>query len=264
MFDLNIRGKIAVVPGGAAGIGFSIVEGLARNGARVVIGDVDPVGAERAAALKERGYDVHFRRTDVRSKEDTDKLAEEVDRRCGGADYLINVAGIYPFLDVLETTEEVWDQVLDINLKGMYLCCRAFVPHMIRKGKGAIVNIGSSNADGGMPELFAYSVSKGGVNTLTRNLASALSNYRIRVNCVNPGWVSTDKEIAQRAAMGLDRKWIEEQGQTVPLGRMQTGEDAAAAVLFLISDQASQITGQVLHVDGGTGVINWHDKRRKQ
>jgi NAD(P)-dependent dehydrogenase (short-subunit alcohol dehydrogenase family) len=162
----------------------------------------------------------------------------------------------------METTEEIWDQVLDVNLKGMYLTCKAIVPQMIAKGKGVILNTGSSLSHSGIPELFAYSVSKGGVNTLTRNLASALSTHRIRVNCVNPGWVLTEYETAQRAAIGLGQEWIEEQGKSVPLGRMQTGKDTAMTALFLVSDLASQITGQIINVDGGTSVINWHDNRR--
>ncbi len=260
MVQIQIDGKIAVVTGGASGIGYAIVETLAKNGATVVIADIASQGKERAKGLRDKGYPVHYIHTDIRIEEDTQKLADEVDRQFGGTDILVNNAGVYPFLDLLNTTEEVWDQVMSINLKGMYMICKSMVPQMIAKGKGAIINIGSNHADVGMAGLFAYSVSKGGVCTLTRNLAGALARHRIRVNCVNPGWVMTEKEIAERAALGQGTEWLDVQGKSLPLGRLQTGEDTAVMVLFLVSNFADQVTGQTVNVDGGTGVVSYFDK----
>ncbi|MDG0810034.1 SDR family NAD(P)-dependent oxidoreductase [Cohnella rhizosphaerae] len=160
---------------------------------------------------------------------------------------------------MLDTTAGTWDRVMETNLKSMFLCCKACVPHMKRQGQGAIVNLGSSHAQVGLPELLAYSVSKGGVSTLTRNLAGAHARDRIRVNCVNPGWVLTEKELAEREAAGQSSDWIRERGRSLPLGRLQTGQDAANAVLFLVSRYAEQITGQIVNVDGGKEVASMFD-----
>jgi NAD(P)-dependent dehydrogenase (short-subunit alcohol dehydrogenase family) len=166
-------------------------------------------------------------------------------------DILVNCAGIFPRADLLETDEELWDKVMDINLKGVYLCCRAAVPLMKKRGGGSIVNIGSTHATAGSTNLLAYSVSKGGLLTMTRNLARALAPDNIRVNCVNPGWVASDGEIALRVSEGHSAEWLREQGRNTPLGRLQTGEDVAAAVVFFTLPQACQINGQILSVDAG-------------
>ncbi|NHN34260.1 SDR family oxidoreductase [Paenibacillus sp. S3N08] len=126
---------------------------------------------------------------------------------------------------------------------------------------GAIINMSSSHAAVGLPELFAYSVSKGGLSTLTRNLAGALTADRIRVNGINPGWVATERELEVRAANGQSHEWLVEKGKTLPLGRLQTGEDAAAVAVFLASEYASQITGQIIQVDGGKEVATMFDDR---
>lgn len=260
---MELHGRTAVVSGGASGIGYAITKKLAANGATVVIADIADSGEERASSLSSDGLRVKFVKTNLKSKEEIDRLADEVDRNYGGADILVNVAGIYPFVGLMDTTVELWDEVMAINLRGTFLCVQALVPQMIAKGKGVIINTGSSLSDGGIPNLFAYSISKGGVNTMTRNLASSLAEHHIRVNCVNPGWVLTEQEIAARAAAGQGKEWIEEQGKLVPLGRTQTGDDMASVVAFLVDDAASQITGQIINVDGGTAAINWHDTRRK-
>lgn len=143
---------------------------------------------------------------------------------------------------------------MDINLKGTYHSCQAAVPALVRRGEGVIVNIGSLNAYGGAPNLFAYSTSKGGVMTMTLNLARSLAKHKIRVNCVNPGWVVTEGEKEVQRAEGQPEGWIEDGGRKLPLGRLQTPEDIAPAVLFLASGQANQITGQIISVDGGLGL----------
>ncbi len=261
MFDLKLQDKTAVVTGGASGIGLAIAKGLSRLGATVIIADIAEHGNQCASELSAEGRQVSFFRTDVRFKSEVVHLGDYVKQMHGGAEILINVAGIYPFYNMLDTSEETWDLVMDINLKGMFLCCQTFVPQMIAKGQGVILNISSSLAENGMSNLFAYSISKGGVNTLTRNLAAGLAQHKIRVNAVNPGWVLTEKEIAERAAIGQSSDWHVEQGKLVPLGRMQTGEDTASLICYLASEQASQITGQVIHIDGGTSVINWHERK---
>lgn len=261
MLDWQLNGKTAIVTGGAAGIGYSIVRRLAEAGVSVMIADVAGQAQAKAERLREEGCPADCAIVDITREADAERMAEAAVRAFGGIDILINCAGIYPRGGLLETTEAMWDQVLGVNLKGMFLCCKAVVPYMQERGGGAIVNLGSSHATTGLPELFAYSVSKGGVSTLTRNLAGALAPSRIRVNCVNPGWVATEKEITEREAKGQSLEWLLEKGKSLPLGRMQTGDDTAAITLFLVSGLAAQITGQIIHVDGGKEVATLFDDR---
>ncbi|GGJ05475.1 putative oxidoreductase [Alicyclobacillus cellulosilyticus] len=248
-------GKVAVVTGGARGIGRAIARRFAESGAKVVLADVSPAGVDIAEAWQAERLKVAFVQTDVTLPEATEEMARFAERVYGGIDILVNCAGVFPRGTLLETDEALWDRVMDINLKGVFHACRAAVPRMVARGQGVIVNIGSLNAFGGAPNLFAYSVAKGGVWTLTRNLAKALAPYRIRVNCVHPGWVITEGEAEVQRALGMPDDWAEQGAAKIPLGRLQTPEDIAPTVLFLASDAASQITGQSICVDGGLGLV---------
>jgi NAD(P)-dependent dehydrogenase (short-subunit alcohol dehydrogenase family) len=251
---LNFEQKTVVVTGGAKGIGYAIVEQFLRYGARVVIADMDESGNEAATRLVEAGYEAKFVGCNVLKLVQIKHLIDLVEREFGGVDVLVNNAGIFPRADLLHTDEAFWERVLGINLKGTYLMCQAAVPGMIKRGVGSIVNIGSLHARRGEEATMAYAVSKGGIVTLTRNLAHALAKHRIRVNCVQPGWVSSEGELARLKASGMDDKAIEEYSSRMPLGRMQTGHDIACSVTFLASDLAVQVTGQILTVDGGASL----------
>ncbi len=247
----RVEGKVVIVTGGATGIGRGISQLLAREGARVVMaGRSEEHGRQAQRAIWESGGEAWFVRTDVTREEDCRRLVDVTVQRYGRLDALVNNAGIFPRATLEETTEELWDRIMAVNLKGAFFCCKHAVPALRRAGGGSIVNIGSANAYVGLPNLFAYSVSKGGLITLTRNLAQALAPDRIRVNWVNPGWVITETEIQVQALEGRDLAWLEEAGRRLPLGRHQTPEDAAYVVLFLISDEASQISGDLINVDG--------------
>ncbi|WDH83324.1 SDR family NAD(P)-dependent oxidoreductase [Paenibacillus urinalis] len=261
MLDLQLNGKTAIVTGGAGGIGFHIAQALAESGVNLVLADITEDGEYKAEQLRGLGIQAFFVRTDLRDSKQVDRLAAETKQLLGGIDILINNAGIYPRAELVNTTDELWDEVMSVNLRAMFYCCRAVVPQMKLRGQGAIVNIGSSHAAVGLSELFAYSVSKGGVVTLTRNLAGALARDQIRVNCVNPGWVATEKELAVRALNGQTLDWLQNKGKLLPLGRLQTGEDTASIVLFLVSGLANQITGQIVNVDGGRDVGSTFDNR---
>jgi len=254
----NLTGKAAIVTGGAAGIGFAIAKALTDAGASVLIVDISEDGERRAEQLRAGGANARFAKADVRKAEQVNEAVQTAVKHYGTVDILVNNAGFYPRALLLDTTEQLWDDVMELNLKSMFLFSKAVVPYMQLRG-GAIVNMSSSHAEVGLPELFAYSVSKGAVNTLTRNLANALARYKIRVNCVNPGWVATEKELAERAANGQTLDDLAEMGGRLPLGRMQTGEDTAAAIVYLVSDAASQVTGQFLNVDGGKSVVMFDD-----
>jgi NAD(P)-dependent dehydrogenase (short-subunit alcohol dehydrogenase family) len=247
-----VEGRVAIVTGGGTGIGRGIAALLAREGARVVVANRSPeTGEAAAAAIRAEGGQADFHRTDVSREAECAALVARVVTEYGALHLLVNNAGIFPRATLEETSETLWDQIMAVNLKGAFFCCKHAVPAMRRTGGGTIVNVGSANAYIGGHNLFAYSVSKGGLITLTRNLARAHAKEGIRVNYVNPGWVITETEIEVQAKEGHDREWLAQAGARVPLGRHQVPEDAAYAVLYLASDEASQVTGEILNVDGG-------------
>lgn len=252
MTGIDVAGKTVLVTGGSQGIGGAIADRFAQFGARVVIVDVNEAGAEKATNMAAAGQEAHFVRCDVSRADDIQALAAEVQAKAGTVQVLVNNAGIFPRADLLRTEEAFWDRIMDINLKGAYLMSQAFVPGMIEQGTGCIVNIGSTHASMGSPDAMAYAVSKGGIVTLTRNLAKGLAHHGIRVNCVQPGWVASEGETERIRATGVnpDEQYAEV-GARLPLGRMQTGEDIADSVLFLASSLSRQVTGQILTVDGG-------------
>lgn len=244
---MDFRGKIAVVTGGARGIGAAVTKRLSALGASVVVADLL---AEAEADIIEQG---HYVKSDVSRAADVQRVMAEAES-LGGLDILVNCAGIFPHATLAETSEALWDRVLAVNLKGAFLTCQAAAPLLARRGGGCIVNVGSLHADGGKPYLFAYSISKGGVVTLTRNLARALADQNIRVNCVHPGWVSSEGERELRQRTGWSASWVEDKGTQLPFGRLQTPKDIAELIVFLVSDEATQVTGQIIAVDGGLGL----------
>jgi NAD(P)-dependent dehydrogenase (short-subunit alcohol dehydrogenase family) len=207
-------------------------------------------GEEAAAAIRESGGEAIFQRCDITSEADCRNLIGAAVQRYGKLDALVNNAGIFPRATLEETTSVLWDEIFAVNLKGVFFCCKYAVPELRKAGGGSIVNIGSANSYVGGANLFAYSVAKGGLITLTRNLAAAHAKDNIRTNFVNPGWVITEMEIDIQAQEGHDANWIENAGRSMPLGRHQLPEDAAYTCLFLISDEANQINGDQINVDG--------------
>lgn len=247
----RVDGKVIIVTGGATGIGLGISTVLAKEGASVVIaGRSAARGAAAEQAIRETGGEALYVRTDITHEDDCRALVTQAVERYGKLTGLVNNAGIFPRATLEETTSELWDEIFATNLKGVFFCCKHAVPEMRKHGAGSIVNIGSANSYIGLPHLFAYSVAKGGLITLTRNLANALAPDRIRVNFVNPGWVITEMEIEIQAKEGHDAAWIEDAGRRMPLGRHQVPEDAAYACLYLLSDEANQVSGDILNVDG--------------
>jgi NAD(P)-dependent dehydrogenase (short-subunit alcohol dehydrogenase family) len=259
----RVQDKIAIVTGGGTGIGQGIATRLAREGAKVVVanrkretGEETVRLAREAAAESGFGGTAVFHQTDVTKEADCRELVQAAVSQYGGVDVLVNNAGIFPRATLEETTEELWDQIFDVNLKGVFFCCKHAMPVMRERGGGSVINIGSINAYVGGGNLFAYSISKGGLLTLTRNLAASWARHRVRVNFLNPGWVITPGEIEVHSLEGHDRAWLEQQGERMPLGRMQTPEDAGWGALYLASDESVMVTGQALNVDGG-GSIRW-------
>lgn len=250
----ELQGKTVIVTGGSKGIGASIVEQFINAGAKVAIADVDPQGEALASRKRAEGHQVRYYRCDVSRADEVEKLVSQIESDFQSIDMLVNNAGIFPRGDLAGTDEALWDRVIGINLKGVFLMCQAVAPVIKKQGKGSIINIGSLHSAKGGDDTLAYAVSKGGIITLTRNLAHALAKDRIRVNCIHPGWVASEGEVARWEALGGDYENVQQSIQTIPLGRMQTGNDIAHTAVFLCSDFADQITGQMLAIDGGLGI----------
>jgi NAD(P)-dependent dehydrogenase (short-subunit alcohol dehydrogenase family) len=245
---MNFDGRVAVVTGGATGIGAATARAFAELGARVVVADVSVEGGEAVAA--ELGG--AFVRVDVARSADAERLAATVVDRLGRLDVLVNNAGVVLSKSTTETTEDEWDRVLGVNLKGTWLCSRAAIPRMTKGGGGAIVNVCSNAGLVGFPNAAAYCASKGGVAQLTRAMALDCAEFAIRVNAVCPGHTRTDMAerfvAAQADPDAFLRDFVERQH---PVGRMAEPAEVARCIRFLASDEASFVTGAVVPTDGG-------------
>lgn len=241
----EMAGRVAFVTGAARGIGLAVATTLHQRGASVVLADVDLPALETATqSLGDRALAVE---ADVSRQADVRHAIERTVEHYGALDILVNNAGICPLRDFADVTEEEWDRVLDINLKGAFFCCQAALPHVQKSGeRGRVVNISSvAGQSGGVLAPIHYSASKAGLIVLTKTLARILAPERATVNCVAPGTTATD----------LTDAWAEDLRERVrvaiPLGRLGQPEEIAEAVCFLASDKAAFITGATLDVNGG-------------
>jgi meso-butanediol dehydrogenase / (S,S)-butanediol dehydrogenase / diacetyl reductase len=245
---VSAGGRVAVVTGGARGIGAATAAALAATGASVVIADVE-VEAGQATA---RDLNCDFVEADVSRAADVDALMRAAAQRLGRLDVLVNNAGIVLAKSALDTSEEEWDRVLAVNLKGAWLCARAAAPLMARGGGGSIVNVASNAGLVGFPNAAAYCASKGGLAHLTKALALDLAPLGIRVNAVCPGHTRTPMAESFVAAQADPETFLADfVGRQHPLGRMAEPEEIARSIRFLAGDEASFITGAVLPADGG-------------
>ncbi|MDQ6670364.1 MAG: oxidoreductase [Chloroflexota bacterium] len=248
----RVQGKVAIVTGGTAGIGRATAELLAREGAQVVVASrTSTTGQQTVDAIRAAGGQAHYVQTDVSREADCVRVVQEAVRTYGRLDVLINNAAIYPRSALAETTLAFWREIMATNLEGAFVLCREAVPHMLRAGGGSIVNVGSANGFGGGANLVAYSVSKGGLLTLTRNIAGAFARENIRANYLNPGWNITDTEKVVQAREGHDAAWLAEAEQHLPGGRFSVPADAAHAILWLASDESIFVNGEIISTDGG-------------
>lgn len=244
----RLKDKVALITGGASGIGRATAELFAREGARVAVADYSKNGGQDTVnAIKEAGGDAIFAPVDVSDSAQVTRMVEAAIQGYGRIDILLNGAGILHYGTILETDEQSWNRVLSINLTGTYLCCRAVVPHMIRQGGGSIINVASTvGAHDACANAVAYVTSKGGVTLFTRAIAIDHAKQGVRVNALVPG--ATDTPMIRNA---LTPEALEALAASHPIGRLGRPEELAKAVLFLASDDASFVTGTAMYVDGG-------------
>lgn len=243
---MSNAGKIAIVTGAASGIGLAAARRLAMAGARIAIWDLNEAGAKDAAdRLRQEDHQAIAVRVDVSKRSDVTAAVDEVHERLGPVSILVNNAGMSAFTPFMEIPEELWDRVIQVNLKSMLLCTQAVLPDMLEAKWGRVINVSSSSAQSGAPLMTHYAASKGGVIGFTKALAQELAATGVTVNNVPPGFVDTP----------MLRKDLKDKVEMIaaasPMQRAGRPEDMAAAIAFLASEEASYITGHTLSVNGG-------------
>ncbi len=266
-----LRDQVAVVTGGAQGLGLGISQALAQRGAAVILADVQADKAARGAAeLRERGWDVQAERLDIADSADVDRFFSGVARARGRVDILVNNAGVgQNVAPIVELGDGEWNRVIGVTLTGTFFCCRAAARLMERQERGSIVNIASINGQNPAALVAAYNVAKAGVIALTRTLALEIAAYGVRVNAVCPGPVYTEfnRTVMAQRCRSLDigeDAMIERVRASIPLGRWGDPADIAAVVAFLAGPEASWMTGEVVRVSGGLEGVSAAPPKRQR
>lgn len=246
----RLDGKIAIVTGGTQGLGAATARLFAERGAEgiVICGRNQEKGAAVASSIS--GCPVHFVTADLSKVDDCRKVVAEADAKFGRIDCLVNAGATTARGDILDTTPELYDEIMDINLKGPFFLIQETLKVMMReKTEGSIVNIGSTSAHVGQHFLTPYSVSKGALAVLTKNVAAAVMRQKIRVNCLHIGWMESDQEKALHAAQGHGPEWFAERSAEQPFGRLLQPSEVANAIAFLCSDDSGMMTGTAFDFD---------------
>ncbi|WP_067856785.1 SDR family NAD(P)-dependent oxidoreductase [Nocardia shimofusensis] len=244
-------GRVTVVTGGASGMGVSICQLMAANGYRVAVLDIDGGGAQRIAeGIRARGGTAIACEADVTDRAAVDDALRKVRAEFGPVEILVTSAGLVGFSPFTEISAQAWNRLIDVNLNGVFHCVQAAIPDMIAAGWGRIVTISSSSAQRGSPGMVHYTAAKGAVVAMTKGLAREYAAAGITVNTIPPSGIDTPMQRQSQAAGHLPDDSV--MARAIPVGHLGTGEDIAAACLFLCSEAAGYITGQVLGVNGGS------------
>ncbi|MFK7921038.1 MAG: 3-oxoacyl-ACP reductase FabG [Bacteroidia bacterium] len=242
---MNLTGQVAIITGGAKGIGAGICKVFCDAGATVALWDVLDSGAETAAKIEAAGGKIFSQKVDVTSRKETQDAVDAIMTEYGRIDILINNAGIIRDRSFMKMTDEEWHSVINVNINSLFVTAKAVVPHMKAAGYGRIVSASSINAVAGAFGQTNYSATKAGIQGFTRSLCKEVGKYGITVNCVAPGFIETDMTASmpdEVVAAGI---------KMIPVGRIGTPEDMGNAYLFLASKEASFISGITLHANGG-------------
>jgi len=251
MGPMNLQDKIAIITGGAGGIGRAIALKLGSLGAKVVVIDIKTEkGKETVSLLERNGAGGLFLNTDITDFGQVEEMAGITVSTFGKVDILVNNAGWDRFEPFIKTSPDLWDKIIAINLKGTIHCTRAVLPHMVDRKYGKIVNISSDAGRVGGPRQAVYSACKGGVIAFTKAIAREMARYSINVNCICPGATETPL-IAEVTREEIGAQTIEGMVKSTPFRRMGKPAEIAGTVAFMVSDEASYITGQTLSVSGG-------------
>lgn len=248
---MNLKGKVAIITGARRGMGRTHALALAKAGAKVVVADISQEDCEKVVQeIKKAGGEALAIKCDVSQKAEVEMMVKKAIEKWGRLDILVNNAGILQFKPFLELTEEDWDKVLDVNLKGYFFCAQAAAKEMVKQKSGVIINIASiamGQVGVGFPTLASYGASKGGIVALTETIALELAPFNIRVNAIAPGAIDTPMAESTKT----DLKTMEGTLARIPLHRLGRPEEVSNLVLFLASDESSYMTGSVVVIDGG-------------
>lgn len=258
---MKILNKVALITGSGSGMGRATAILFSREGAKIAIVDIDNRGGQETSELiRQKSGEAIFIQADVSKASDVKEMIKVAVHNYGRIDILFNNAGIpMPLTPIEEVKEDLWDKIMHVNLKGVFLGCKYVVPIMKKQEGGVIINTASVVAVRPRPGVSAYTASKGAVISFSKGLALELAPYKIRVNCINP--VATDTPMLPRFIANGNRDSKESQKayastmiSTIPLGRLALPEDIAQAALYLASDDSSMVTGSCINVDGGRGI----------
>ncbi len=250
---MKLKDRVAIVTGSGSGIGRAIALAMAREGARIAVVDLNEAGAqETVKEIQKEGGQAHPYKADVTRKAQIEAMVVEAIKRWGTVHILVNNAGWDKVEPFIQSTEETWDKVLAINLKGPIICIRAVLDEMIKNGYGKIVSIASDAGRVGSTGEAVYSAAKGGIIAFTKTIAREMARHRINVNCICPGPTNTPLFATVTAG---NPKLAESLKRVIPFGRLGLPEDIAPTVVFLASDDAGFITGQTLSVSGGLTMV---------
>ena len=249
---MRLKNQVVIVTGGANGLGETYCFGLADEGAKVVIADIDSQNGERVLQeINKAGGEAIFIPTDVSRKEEAERMVLATVKKYGRIDTLVNNAFVFFIAPIEETTEEMWDKSFSVNVKGYFFCAIAASQEMKKQRKGKIINVSSIAGHGAQPNLCVYGATKAAITMMTRSLALELAPHNIQVNALLPG--TTDAGKAKEAMK--DPTWAKQTISGIPLGRLGTARDMFGAVLYFASEDSNYCTGQTLIVDGGYSMI---------